>query len=58
MVRPELVRRKLSHLVGFLDELEAYRDVDLAGYRAPGVRRAVERLLSSWSRQWTSTCTS
>jgi uncharacterized protein YutE (UPF0331/DUF86 family) len=46
MVRPELVRRKLSHLVGYLDELEAQRNVSLEGYRAPGgTRRAVERLL-------------
>ncbi|HXF73416.1 MAG TPA: DUF86 domain-containing protein [Actinomycetota bacterium] len=46
MVRPEIVRRKLSHLDGYLDELERYRDVDLETYLAAGgPRRAVERLI-------------
>ncbi len=46
MVRPEIVRRKLSHLDGYLDELERYRDVDLEMYlAASGPRRAVERLI-------------
>lgn len=46
MVRPEIVRRKLSHLDGYLAELEAHRGVDLEAYLAPGgPRRAVERLI-------------
>jgi uncharacterized protein YutE (UPF0331/DUF86 family) len=46
MVRPEIVRRKLSHLTGYLDELATYRDVTFDEYVARGgPRRAVERLV-------------
>ncbi len=46
MVRPELMRRKLAHLHGYLEELEVYRNVSFDSYLAPGgPRRAVERLL-------------
>lgn len=46
MVRPDVVRRKLTQLHRYLDELEAFRDVSLDAYQAPdGPRRAVERLL-------------
>lgn len=46
MVRPEIVRRKLAHLDGYLDELSAYHGLALDAYRAPGgPRRAVERLI-------------
>lgn len=46
MVRTEIVRRKLSHLDGYLRELAAYREVTLDAYLAPGgPRRAVERLI-------------
>lgn len=46
MVRPELVRRKLSHLHGYLEELEAFRGISAEEYtRKGGPRRSVERLL-------------
>ncbi|MGH2768976.1 MAG: type VII toxin-antitoxin system HepT family RNase toxin [Actinomycetota bacterium] len=46
MIRPELIRRKLAHLHGYLGELEPYRGVSLDSYLARGgPRRAVERLL-------------
>lgn len=46
MVRPEIVRRKLSHLDGYLAELEPYRGVGLEAYvAAGGPRRTVERLI-------------
>lgn len=46
MVRPEIVRRKLSHLHDYLSELERHRNVTLEEYLEPdGPRRAVERLL-------------
>jgi uncharacterized protein YutE (UPF0331/DUF86 family) len=46
MVRPEIVRRKLSHLDAYLAELEPFRGVGLEAYVAPGgPRRAVERLI-------------
>lgn len=46
MVRPEVVRRKLAQLHGYLDELGVHADVSLDGYlRRGGPRREVERLL-------------
>lgn len=46
MVREELVRRKLAHLTGYLDELAAYAGVTPEDYvRAGGPRRATERLI-------------
>lgn len=46
MVREELIRRKLTHLSSYLDELNAYASVDPADYAlAGGPRRAVERLI-------------
>lgn len=46
MVRDELVRRKLGHLTGYLDELAEYKDVSLETYSRPGgSRRSVERLV-------------
>jgi uncharacterized protein YutE (UPF0331/DUF86 family) len=46
MVREELVRRLLTHLRGYLDELGVHREVSLDDYRAAaGPRRSIERLL-------------
>ncbi|MGQ0678151.1 MAG: type VII toxin-antitoxin system HepT family RNase toxin [Actinomycetota bacterium] len=46
MVRPEVVRRKLSLLTRYLGELEVHRNVSLEDYLAGGDRlRAIERLL-------------
>lgn len=46
MVRPEIVRRKLSHLHNYLRELEKHRNVALDEYMGPaGIRWGVERLL-------------
>ena len=46
MVRPEVVRRKLAQLHGYLDELGVHRDITLDQYvRRGGPRREVERLL-------------
>lgn len=46
MVRPEVVRRKLSHLHGYLQELERHRAITYEQYLAlGGPRREVERLL-------------
>ncbi|MFA5787053.1 MAG: DUF86 domain-containing protein [Actinomycetota bacterium] len=46
MVRPELIRRKLSSLAGYLTELEAFRGLGFDAYAGPGgPRRTVERLL-------------
>jgi uncharacterized protein YutE (UPF0331/DUF86 family) len=46
MVRPEVVRRKLSQLHGYLGELGGNRDVSLDEYLRPGgPRREVERLI-------------
>ena len=46
MVRPEVIRRKLSHLSGYLSELERHRDVTFEAYvgRA-GPKREIERLI-------------
>lgn len=40
MLRPEIVRRKLSHLDGYLDELDRYRDVDSRRTSRPADRGA------------------
>lgn len=46
MVRDEVVRRKLAHLSGYLDELDAYANVGLDTYLThDGPRRAIERLI-------------
>ena len=46
MVRPEIVRRKLLHLDGYLGELEPYREITLDAYLAlGGPRRAIERIV-------------
>ena len=46
MVRPEIVRRKLLHLDGYLRELEPYREITLDAYLAPGgPRRTIERIV-------------
>jgi uncharacterized protein YutE (UPF0331/DUF86 family) len=46
MVRPEIVRRKLLHLDGYIRELELYREINLDAYLATGgPRRTIERLV-------------
>ncbi|MFA5892174.1 MAG: DUF86 domain-containing protein [Actinomycetota bacterium] len=46
MVREEIVRRKLAHLTGYLDELAIYADTSFDDYVGTGgPRRAVERLI-------------
>lgn len=46
MVRPEVVRRKLTRLSRYLAELEPHRDVPFETYGATGgPRREIERLL-------------
>ena len=46
MVRPDLIRRKLVMLEGYLRELEPHRSISLEGYLTGGDRlRAIERLL-------------
>jgi len=46
MVRPEIVRRKLAHLDGYLRELEPYREISFDAYEgAGGPRRTIERLV-------------